>query len=166
MPDEDLRDDRDEDAPRPRPRVVDKRVSATRDAQGPGRAAAASRASAVTSDPPPPSSPDGGDVTADPGGPAGAAPLWTPEQEAEARRITQEIADTPSVEWVVNVALTLANVAAAKIDRGSAQDAGTAIDALAALVGGVGTRLGAAETPLRRTLAELQLAYADAVAGG
>jgi hypothetical protein len=87
--------------------------------------------------------------------------VWTPEQEAEAARMAQEIADTPSFEWVVNTAVTLANVAATKLELGSGGDAQLAIDALAGLLNSVGSRLQQAESPLRQTLAQLQLAYAE-----
>jgi hypothetical protein len=87
--------------------------------------------------------------------------LWTPEQEAEARRLAQEVAQTPSLEWVVNVAVTLANVAGTKLDLGATEDAQLAIDALAAIVERLGPRLDATEAPLRQTLAQLQLAFAE-----
>jgi hypothetical protein len=100
-----------------------------------------------------------------PAAPSAAAPqgqrVWTPEQEAEAARMAQEIADTPSFEWVVNTAVTLANVAATKLELGSGGDAHLAIDALAGLLNSVGSRLQQAESPLRQTLAQLQLAYAE-----
>jgi hypothetical protein len=87
--------------------------------------------------------------------------LWTPEQEAEAQRLTQQVVETPGRDWVVNTAVTLANVAAAKLEAGLAADAQLAIDSLAAILGSVGSQLGDADGPLRRTLAELQMAYAQ-----
>jgi hypothetical protein len=87
--------------------------------------------------------------------------VWTPEQEAEARRIAQEIAETPSLDWVINTAVTLANVAATKIELGDPADAGLAIDALAAMVNSLSGKLADAEAPLRQTLAQLQMAYAE-----
>ena len=91
--------------------------------------------------------------------------VWTPEEEAEARRVAEEIARTPSIEWVVNTAATLANVAGTKLDLGAAADAQLAIDALAGIVNSVGPRLQGAEQPIRQLLAELQLAYAQSMAG-
>jgi hypothetical protein len=91
--------------------------------------------------------------------------VWTPEEEANAQRMAQEIADTPSFEWVVNACVTLANVAATKLELGAGSDAQLAIDALAGLINSVGARLQQAETPLRQTLAQLQLAYAQRLAG-
>ena len=90
--------------------------------------------------------------------------VWTPEQEAEARQIAQEIAETPSLEWVVNSAVSLANIAATKLDLGQPADAGLAIDALNGILKEVGPKLGNVEQPLRQTLAQLQMAFAERVA--
>lgn len=171
----------DPDRPRPRPKVVDKRVSSRAEESAPAPAAPP---------PPPPSAPEqskpGGEQPqpasgAEPSlapdqathGPTPAAPsagaasqddVWTPEQEARARQIAQEIAETPSYEWVVNTAVTLANVAGTKLDLGAVADAQLAIDALGGLVETVGPRLQQAEAPLRQTLAQLRLAYAERLA--
>ena len=166
-----MHDDQEErEAERPRPKVVDKRISA--------RAPAPAEPQAVP-DPAPPGAPDATaeatvgtvpeqpaeapspDEGARPGGPGER--VWTPEQEAEARRMAEEIARTPSIEWVINTAATLANVAGTKLDLGAAADAQLAIDALAGIVSSVGSRLGGAEKPLRQLLADLQLAYAQRV---
>ena len=93
-------------------------------------------------------------------GPQGQG-VWTPEQEEEARRMAEEMARIPSIEWVINVAVTLANAAGTKLNEGLREDAGLAIDALSAIVEKVGSRLGEAEAPLRQTLAQLQMAYAQ-----
>jgi len=90
--------------------------------------------------------------------------VWTPEQEDEARRMAEEMARIPSVEWVINVAVTLANAAGTKLNEGHWDDGGLAIDALSAIVEKVGPRLGEAEAPLRQTLAQLQMAYAQMAA--
>jgi uncharacterized protein HemX len=90
--------------------------------------------------------------------------MWTPKQEAEMQRVTQEIAQRPSLEWVVNTALTLVNVAGTKLELGQAPDAQLAIDALAGILQSAGSRLGSAEQPLRQALAELQLAFAQKAA--
>lgn len=87
--------------------------------------------------------------------------MWTPEREAQAQQVARQIAETPALEWVVNVAVTLANVAGTKIDLGQAGDARVAIEALAGLLDRLGADLGEAEAPLRSTLAQLQLAYAQ-----
>jgi hypothetical protein len=101
--------------------------------------------------PPPPQAPPG---------PQGQR-VWTPEQEEEARRMAEEMARIPSIEWVINVAVTLANAAGTKLNEGLREDGGLAIDALAAILEKVGDRLGEAEAPLRQTLAQLQMAYAQ-----
>lgn len=181
MSDEERREE--EQAERARPRIVDKRVSARRaqeappvpgaspipDSAGSSRPdgpsapepAAAGRQSVSPASPPQaPAEPH----VSPPPGDGGAERIWTPEEEAEAERIAKEISARPSIEWVLNVAVTLANVAGTKLDLGDATDARLAIDALAGIVNGTGTSLGDAENPLRQTLAQLQLAYAQAVA--
>ena len=94
-----------------------------------------------------------------PPGPQGQG-VWTPEQEEEARRMAEEMARIPSIEWVINVAVTLANAAGTKLNEGLRDDGGLAIDALAAILEKVGDRLGEAEAPLKQTLAQLQMAFA------
>ena len=108
-----------------------------------------------------------GDQAVRPSGPPGAQGegVWTPEQEEEARRMSEEMSQIPSLEWVINVAVTLANAAGTKLNAGRWDDAGLAIDALAAIIEKVGSRMGEAETPLRQTLAQLQMAYAQMAAG-
>jgi hypothetical protein len=60
----------------------------------------------------------------------------------------------------LNVAVTLANVAATKIEAGRTDEARLAIDALSGLVDAVGERLGDAGPALRQTLAQLRLEFA------
>ena len=99
-----------------------------------------------------------------PGAPQEEGEVWTPEREAQARQVAQQIAETPSLEWVVNVAVTLANVAGTKLDLGAVEDARLAIDALAGLLEKVGPELGEATAPLKQTLAQLQMGYAQLAA--
>lgn len=166
--------DEDKEQERPRPRVVDKRVSAG------GGAARPEPAPTVTEPAPPESAApeqEGAAPTAEAPGhphdhdhdhehvaPGAAGQVWTPEQEAEARRMAQEIAETPSIEWVVNTAVSLANIAATKLDLGVPGDAQLAIDALSGILKEVGPQLRDAEAPLRQTLAQLQMAYAGRIA--
>jgi hypothetical protein len=75
--------------------------------------------------------------------------------------MAEEISRTPSLDWVVNTAVTLANVAGTKIQMGDAEDARLAIDAFAGLLDGASGRLLDAEAPLRQTLAQLQLMFAE-----
>ena len=150
----------EEQSERQRPRVVDKRVS-TRMSDP----EAAPAVSEVPSGSPPitPSSagPAPAEVAQSPGE---EGDVWTPEREAQARQVAEQIAQTPSLEWVVNVAVTLANVAGTKLDLGAIEDARLAIDAFAGLLDKVGAQLGDAEKPLRQTLAQLQMAYAQLAA--
>jgi hypothetical protein len=185
--------DREEQEKPARPRVVDKRVSARRASTedtprpepapqaspggGGGRPTGSTEGSGPI--PVPPASggsgvPDPASVpVGEPGGPpaggtSGAPPeeaLWTPEQEAEAQRVAQEIADTPSRDLLLNIAGNLINLAAIKVDMGDPLDARLLIDALAAISRELGPSLGSAEAPLRQTVAQLQVAYAEKVGG-
>ncbi|HEX2058295.1 MAG TPA: hypothetical protein VHI71_07990 [Actinomycetota bacterium] len=155
-----MHDDQEEQqAERPRPKVVDRRISA-RSTEATEPAPAPSGASDATAEDTVGTVPE---TPQEPASPPGER-VWTPEQEAEARRMAEEIARTPSIEWVINTAATLANVAGTKLDLGAAADAQLAIDALAGIVNSVGPRLQGAEKPLRQLLADLQLAYAQRVA--
>ena len=147
-----------------RPRVVDKRVahggsgSAPKPAPTPAPEPPAAEPTPPAQPPPPQAPPEQEERSFAPEG-----QVWTPEQEAEARQIAQEIAETPSLEWVVNSAVSLANIAATKLDLGQPQDAGLAIDALNGILKEVGSKLGNVEQPLRQTLAQLQMAFAERV---
>jgi hypothetical protein len=76
-------------------------------------------------------------------------------------RMAQEIAERPSLDWVINAAVTMANVAATKLQVGDPADAQLAIDALAGILSANTGKLEDAEAPLKQTLAQLQLAYAQ-----
>jgi hypothetical protein len=183
----DERDDEREEKEPTRPRVVDKRVS-TRTS----RPEAASSESAPqpseqdssrdptptrpqepppSSEPPPaaaaPTSPPKSDRPAEAGPgatpPPGGGKVWTPEEEAEARRAAQEMAAVPARDWVLNVAVTLANVAGIKIQDGQLEDAQLTIDAFSGMVEKIESQMGDAGPVLRQTLAQLQMAYAQAV---
>ena len=77
--------------------------------------------------------------------------------------MARDLAERPSADWVLNIAVTLANVAGAKIQLGVVEDARLAIDTLEAIVNSVASQLEGAEAPLRQTLAQLQMAYAQAI---
>ena len=165
-------EEREEQAERSRPRIVDKRVSARResgipDAPGPEsptqppETTPPGPAQPSTSGPGPDSPAGTAEESAPPGAEGGGERVWTPEEEAQAQQMAREIAERPSSDWVLNIAVTLANVAGAKIQLGQPEDARLAIDALEALVNGVATRIEGAEAPLRQTLAQLQLAFAQ-----
>ena len=144
------------DEERQRPKVVDKRVSSG--GHQPSRPAAP---------PQPPPAPEQPPSSSPPPSQASAAeePIWTPEEEAAARQMAQEIAERPGLDWVVNSAVSLANIAATKLQIGDPADAQICIDALAGLLNGLTGRLQDAEQPLRQTLAQLQMAYTERVTG-
>jgi hypothetical protein len=180
----DSSDEREQERDRPRPKVVDKRTSTRGVQEGPGTAKAASsvtadaatapaadtppspgpatragRAEAPETPPSPPRTRGGGEAPQE----AADQQLWTPQQEEEARRIADQILNTPSRSWVINVAMTLIDVARIKLDGGDPGDAQLAIDTLAAILNGCAGRLEEAESPLRSALAQLQFAFADQV---
>jgi hypothetical protein len=167
----------EEEEERPRPKIVDKRISAgghtgkrpetAAPPQAPNRSESPSGDAAAA----PAQSGASPEADLERGGGRGDAPplrpgdqVWTPEQEAEAKRIVEEIVRTPSLDWVLQSAVSLANVAGTKLETGAVEDAGLAIDALAALINGLEGKLAEAETPLRQTLAQLQLAYSQRAA--
>ena len=160
-------EERDEDQARPRPRVVDRRISSRPPSdRAPRVDPAPDPGPTVTPEavaPPPQAeatpAPEGEGV------PEGepAEPLWTPEQEAEAQRMVEQISKVSSRDWVADAAIRLANVAGVKLDGGDPAEAQLAIDALAGLLNSVGQHLGEAEAPLRQMLAQLQMAFAQGV---
>ena len=147
-----------------RPKIVDKRISAGGHAPPPKPAPApeTSATQGPAQGEAPAQAPERSESHSEgaPGAPIGEQ-VWTPEQEAEAKRIVEEIVRTPSLDWVLNVSVNLANVAGTKLEMGAVADAQLAIDALASLVNGLGDRLEDAQAPLKQTLAQLQLAYAQ-----
>ena len=151
-------EERSQEEERRRPKVVDKRVSSG--GHNPTRPAPPPEPPAEAVPPPPTPQP------AQPAPPqieGSGEPEWTPEEEAAARQMAQEIAERPGLDWVVNTAVTLANVAATKLQVGDPADAQLCIDALAGLLNSTSGRLEDADAPLRQTLAQLQMAYAQTV---
>ena len=151
-----------EEQERQRPRVVDKRVSSgghqpPRPAPPPEPPAQPTAAPQQTAPSPAPSPADGPELD------ESGQPIWTPEEEAAARQMAQEISERPGIDWVVNTAVTLANVAATKLQLGDPTDAQLCIDALAGILNSTTGRLQDAEAPLKQTLAQLQMAYTQRV---
>lgn len=142
----------EEEVERPRPRVVDKRVSARR---GSAPTPAPEQPQA-TPEPPQavPGTPEGS-----PGTPG--AGVWTPQQEEQAQRLAEELARAPGSDLVVTFAMNFVEVASVKIDAGDLEGAQLAIDAFDAVLKAVGPRLGDAEAPLKSVLAQLQMGYAQ-----
>jgi hypothetical protein len=158
-------DERSSEEERPRPRVVDKRVSARPPGEQPGaeqtvvpepipvETAAESSPEPDTPAPTVPTDPE--DL------PPQSSGVWTPEQEEQARRIAQELARAPGEDLIVTFAMNFVEVASVKLDAGDLAGAQLAIDAFDGILNAVGTRLGEAEGPLRGVLAQLQMAYAQ-----
>jgi hypothetical protein len=118
---------------------------------------------------PPPSSPPGG--TSPGPGPDGPEAELTPEQRAAAEEYArqldaahEQLLTMPAGVVVGQQALQFYELAALHLSQPEPRldDARTAIDALAAVVNGLGSRLGEAETPLRQALNQLQLAFVEA----
>lgn len=141
-----------------RPKVVDKRVSSG--GHQPTRPVPPPEPPAQAAPAPQAPSAEAPQVAA----PPPREPEWTAEEEAAARQMAQEIAERPGLDWVVNTAVTLANVAATKLQMGDPADAQLCIDALAGLLDQTQGRLEDADAPLRQTLAQLQMAYAQRAA--
>jgi len=114
----------------------------------------------------------------DPAGAGEAAPdqaapdQAAPDQEVaeELRRVRAELAGTSVADLVANHAIGLWQLAVLHLtpEAGASvrlDEAGLAIDAMAALLDGVGHRLGENEAPLRDALSQLRLAFVQ-VSGG
>jgi len=81
--------------------------------------------------------------------------------EAELARIQEELASTPVADIIANHAIGLWQLAVLHLSRDDRdlEEAKLAIDAFAALVEGLGARLGENQAALRDALAQVQLAY-------
>ena len=90
-----------------------------------------------------------------------AAPLSEEEMEARMAELRQQLADTPAELVVANHCFGLFELAALHLSLQPPQlpQAKLAVDALGALVEGLGGRLGEQEQQLRDGLAQLRLAY-------
>ena len=114
----------------------------------------------------------GGPVDADGDGPeANFGPPISPEEMAAMRQIHQQIRSTPAIDVVANhgvqlfeLALVYLGVATPPDEHGHVPmpdlvQAGVAIDAMAALVDGMGARFAEHEETLRDGLAQIQQLY-------
>jgi hypothetical protein len=104
-----------------------------------------------------------------PGGPPGDEAL-TPEEQAAAEEYgrqldaaREQLLQLPAGVVVGQQALQFYELAALHLSEPQPRldDARTAIDALSAVVGGLGARLGEAEVPLRQALNQIQLAFVE-----
>lgn len=93
-----------------------------------------------------------------PGAPEGAGP---PDEEAMAAELARYLLEAPAAEVVAQHASGLYELAAIHLTQPEPKltEARLAIDALAALVDGVGDRLGPAGEQLRSLLPQLQMVF-------
>ena len=96
---------------------------------------------------------------------------FSPEELQAVRRLHDELRATPAVDVIANHAVQLFQLALIHLGVATPPDetgrppvadlanAGLAIDAMAALVDGLGSRLGDHETPLRDGLSQLQVLF-------
>lgn len=121
----------------------------------------------VPEDSPAASSPPG-PSPAGAGGPAEQQAM--DEMAAQMEAVQQQLLRAPAVVVVANHCIAFYELAVLHLsqDPPSTDDARIAIDAMAAVVEGLGARLGENERPLRDALAQLQLAFIEArsMAGG
>lgn len=90
----------------------------------------------------------------------------TPEQQAQAEQMAQELAEarerlaqTPAAEVVANHVMGLYELGAIHLSSGSADEAKVAIDAMVAIMNELPGRLGENEKVLRDALQQLQIAF-------
>jgi hypothetical protein len=119
-----------------------------------------------------------GDATSPPPGPPTAPPApgptslddLSPEERAEAEEFARQVdtarrqvLDTPAGSVVAQQAFQFYELAALHLSQPQPKldDARVAIDAFAAVVNGLGSRLGEAEQPLRQALNQIQLAFVE-----
>jgi hypothetical protein len=159
------RDQDEEGAERPRPRVVDKRVSARPPGSEPSPQPEPSPKTAPEETPSPIEPPEAPAETPDSLRPPAGEGVWTPEQEEQARRLAEELARAPGRDLVVTMTMNFVEVASVKIESGDLEGAQLAIDAFDAILKAIGPRLGDAEAPLKSVLAQLQMGYAQRAGG-
>jgi len=101
-----------------------------------------------------------------PPSPGGATGQTEPDEEELAARMAEvqrELLQTPAVVVIANHCIGLFQLAALHLDQQQPDlpQAQLAIDALAAMVEGLGDRLGEDEAPLRDALTSLRLAFVE-----
>ncbi|HEY6697481.1 MAG TPA: hypothetical protein VIZ67_04600 [Acidimicrobiales bacterium] len=125
-----------------------------------------------------PDRPAPGDATSPPPGPPSTPPAsgptslddLSPEERAEAEEFARQVdtarrqlLDAPVGSVVAQQALQFYELAALHLSQPEPKldDARVAIDAFAAVVNGLGARLGEAEQPLHQALNQIQLAFVE-----
>ena len=112
---------------------------------------------------PPPQAPAAGG--ADPGDPADQEAME--EMAAQMEAMQEQLLRTPAVVVVANHCIALYELAVLHLsqDPPNTDDARVAIDALAGVVEGLGSRLAENERPLKDALAQLRLAFIEMTSG-
>ena len=89
------------------------------------------------------------------------------EMAAQMEAMQEQLLRTPAVVVVANHCIALYELAVLHLsqDPPNADDARVAIDALAGVVEGLGTRLAENERPLKDALAQLRLAFIEVTSG-
>ncbi|MCU1450155.1 MAG: hypothetical protein JWP02_2325 [Acidimicrobiales bacterium] len=103
------------------------------------------------------------------GSPAGGGQGPAPEElEAELAEVQRQLLETPASVIIANHAIGLFQLAALHLNQQPPNfvDAQLAIDALGAIVEGLGDRLGEDEDPLKDALAQIRLAFVQIKAAG
>jgi hypothetical protein len=103
------------------------------------------------------------------GAPAGGGDEQVPEElEAELAEVQRQLLETPASVIIANHAIGLFQLAALHLNQQPPNfvDAQLAIDALGALVEGLGDRLGPDEEALRDALAQIRLAFVQIKSAG
>jgi hypothetical protein len=101
-----------------------------------------------------------------PPGPEG--PEGGEELEAELAEVQRQLLETPASVIIANHCIGLFQLAALHLNQQPANlvDAQLAIDALGAIVEGLGDRMGNDEEPLRDALAQIRLAFVQIKSAG
>lgn len=103
------------------------------------------------------------------GGPPPEPGDETPEElEAELAEVQRQLLETPASVIIANHAIGLFQLAALHLNQQPPNfvDAQLAIDALGAIVEGLGDRLGPDQDPLRDALAQIRLAFVQIKSAG
>ena len=90
------------------------------------------------------------------------------ELEAELAEVQRQLLETPASVIIANHAIGLFQLAALHLNQQPPNfvDAQLAIDALGAIVEGLGNRLGPDQDPLRDALAQIRLAFVQIKSAG
>lgn len=95
---------------------------------------------------------------------SGAPSVDEQEELAAMAEMQRQLVEAPAALVVANHCIALVELAALHLDQSppNLEQARLAVDAIAAVVDGLGTRLGQYEAPLRETVRQIRLAYVEA----